>query len=30
MVLAKKRPFFRRSYLGNIGQENLFYNILER
>ena len=30
MVLVKKWPFFHVFYLGNIGHENLFYNILER
>ena len=29
MVLVKKRPFFRVFFLGNIGQENVFYDILE-
>ena len=30
MVLGKKWPFFHVFFFGNIGQENLFYNILER
>ena len=30
MVLVKKWPFFHVLFLGNIGHENLFYNILER
>ena len=30
MVLVKKGPFFSLSVLGNIGQENVFYDILER
>ena len=30
MVLVQKRPFFQLSFLGNIGQENVFYDILER
>ena len=30
MVLVKKGPFFRPFVLGNIGQENVFYDILER
>ena len=30
MVLVKKWPFFHLFFLGNIGQENVFYNILER
>ena len=29
MVLVKKWPFFH-LFLGNIGQEDVFYNILER
>ena len=29
MVLVKKWPFFHLFVLGNIGQENVFYNILE-
>ena len=30
MVLVQKWPFFQISFLGNIGQENVFYDILER
>ena len=30
MVLVKKGPFFRLFFLGNIGQENVFYDIVER
>ena len=30
MVLVKKRPFFGLYIFGNIGQENEFYDILER
>ena len=30
MVLVKKGPFFRVLILGNIGQKNEFYDILER
>ena len=30
MVLVKKWPFFHVFFLGIIGQENVFYNILER
>ena len=30
MVLVKKWPFFHAFFLGNIGQENLFYNLLEQ
>ena len=30
MVLVKNWPFFHLFILGNIGQENVFYNILER
>ena len=30
MVLVKKWPFFHVFFLGNIGQENVFYNILEQ
>ena len=30
MVLVKKGPFFRLFILGHIGQENEFYDILER
>ena len=29
MVLVKKGPFFRHLFLDNIGQENVFYDILE-
>ena len=29
MVLVKKWPFFRTFFLGNISQENVFYDILE-
>ena len=29
MVLVQKRPFFQLFFLGNIGQENLFYDIIE-
>ena len=29
MILLKKRPFFHLFILGNIGQENKFYDILE-
>ena len=29
MVLVQKWPFFRLFFLGNIGQENVFYDILE-
>ena len=29
MVLVKKWPFFHVFFLGNIGQENVFYNMLE-
>ena len=29
MVLVKKWQFFRRFFLANIGQENVFYDILE-
>ena len=29
MVLVKKGSFFRRLVLGDIGQENVFYDILE-
>ena len=29
MVLVKMGPFFRLFLLGNIGQENVFYDILE-
>ena len=30
MVLVQKWPFFQIFFLGNIGQENGFYHILER
>ena len=30
MVLVEKWPFCQFFFLGNIGQENVFYNILER
>ena len=30
MVLVKNWPFSHRFFLGNIGQENVFYDILER
>ena len=30
MVLVQKWPFFQLFFLGNIGQENVFYNIQER
>ena len=30
MVLVQKRPFFQLFFLGNIGQENVFYDILGR
>ena len=30
MVLAQKWPLFQLFFLGNIGQENVFYDILER
>ena len=30
MVLVQKWPFFQLVFLGNIGQENVFYDILER
>ena len=30
MVLVHKWPFFQLFLLGNIGQENVFYDILER
>ena len=30
MVLVQKLPFLQVFFLGNIGQENLFYDILER
>ena len=30
MVLVQKWPFFQLFYLGNIDQENVFYDMLER
>ena len=30
MVVVQKLPFFQVSFLGNIGKENVFYDILER
>ena len=30
MVLVQKGPIFQLFFLGNIGQENVFYDILER
>ena len=30
MVLVQKWPFFQPLFLGNLGQENVFYDILER
>ena len=30
MAWVQKRPFFQLFILGNIGQENVFYDILER
>ena len=30
MVLVQKWPFFKLFFLGNIGQENVFYDILEQ
>ena len=30
MVLVQKWPFWQLFFLGNIGQENVFYDILER
>ena len=30
MVLVQKWPFFQNFFLGNIGQENVFYDNLER
>ena len=30
MVLVQKRPIFPNFFLGNIGQENIFYDILKR
>ena len=30
MVLVQKWPFYKRFFLGNIGQENVFDDILEQ
>ena len=30
MVIVQKSPFFQVFFLGNIGQENVFYDFLER
>ena len=30
MILLKNWPFFHLFFLGNIGQENVFYDIVER
>ena len=30
MVLVQKRQFIKLFFLGNIGKENVFYDILER
>ena len=30
MVLVQNCPFFHLLFLGNIGEENVFYDILER
>ena len=30
MVLVQKEPFFQLFFLDNIGQENVFYDILEQ
>ena len=30
MVLVQKWPFFQTFFLGNIGQENVFYDVLEQ
>ena len=30
MILVQKCPFFQLCFLRNIGQENVFYNILEQ
>ena len=30
MVLVQKWPFFQSVFLGNIGKENVFHDILER
>ena len=30
MIMVQKRPLFQLFFLGNIGQENAFYDILEQ
>ena len=30
MVLVQKWPFFQLFFLGNLGEENVFYDIVER
>ena len=30
MVLVQKSPFFQLFFLGNIGKENVFYDIIKR
>ena len=30
MVLVQKGPFFQVFFLGDVGQENVFYDIVER
>ena len=30
MVFVQKKPFLQLFFLGNLGQENVFYDILER
>ena len=30
MILVQKWPFFQLFFLGNVGEENVFYDILER
>ena len=30
MNLVQKRPFFQHFFLGNIGSDNVFYDILEQ
>ena len=30
MVLDQKWPFFQRFFFGNMGEEDIFYDILER
>ena len=30
MVLEQKSPFFQLLFLGNIGQENVFYDVLKQ